>query len=89
VNGRAGNPIASPEGKKEGTPQTGPAEVCLLHPLRGPSCSRTYDRLVTLAGIPVRDQDVLELARLLRDAGFDETAEKLEDGYDRETKILA
>jgi len=42
-----------------------------------------------LAGIPVRDQDVLELARLLRDAGFDETAEKLEEGYDRETKILA
>ena len=30
-----------------------------------------------LAGLPVRDQDVLELARLLRDAGFDDTAEKL------------
>ena len=24
-----------------------------------------------------------------RDAGFDDTAEKLEDGYDRDTKVLA
>ena len=30
-----------------------------------------------LAGISIRDQDVLELARLLRDAGFDDTAEAL------------
>jgi hypothetical protein len=42
-----------------------------------------------LAGIPVRDQDVLALSQLPRDAGFDETAEKLENGYDRETKVLA
>lgn len=42
-----------------------------------------------LAGTPVRDKDVLELARLLRDAGFDETAETLEKGYDLETKVLA
>ena len=42
-----------------------------------------------LAGFRVRDQDVLELARLLREAGFDVIAEKLENGYDRETKILA
>jgi hypothetical protein len=42
-----------------------------------------------LAGIPVRDADVLELARLLRDAGFDGTAERLESTYDREAKILA
>jgi hypothetical protein len=42
-----------------------------------------------LAGIPVRDQDVLELARLLRSAGFDETAEWVEVAYDREAKVLA
>jgi hypothetical protein len=30
-----------------------------------------------LAGVPVRNQDVLELARLVRDAGFDDTAERL------------
>jgi hypothetical protein len=42
-----------------------------------------------LAGIPVRDADVLTLASLLRDTGFDETAERLEVAYDRETKILA
>ena len=42
-----------------------------------------------LAGIPVRDQDILELARLLRDAGFDETAETVEDAYDQEVKVLA
>ena len=52
------------------------SNVCTLDPMM-------------LAGIPVRDQDVLELARLLRDCGFDDTAEKLEDGYDVETKVLA
>ena len=30
-----------------------------------------------LAGIPVRDDDVLELARLLHEAEFDDTAEAL------------
>ena len=33
-----------------------------------------------------RDQDVLGLARLLRDAGFYDTAEWLKDAYDLETK---
>jgi hypothetical protein len=42
-----------------------------------------------LAGIPIRDADVLVLSGMLRDAGFDDTAEKLEDAYDRETMILA
>ena len=42
-----------------------------------------------LAGIPVRDQDVLEIARLLRGAGFDDTAGRLEDAYDVECKVLA
>ena len=37
----------------------------------------------------VRDQDILELAQLLRAAGFAETAERLEDAYDLETMILA
>jgi hypothetical protein len=31
----------------------------------------------------------LELAGLVRDAGFDDVAEKLEVAYDRETKVLA
>ncbi len=43
-----------------------------------------------LAGIPVADRLVLELAvKLRREAGLDETAEKLENAYDRETKVLA
>ena len=42
-----------------------------------------------LAGISVSDRDVLELSRLLRDAGFDDTAERLETAYDRETIVLA
>jgi hypothetical protein len=42
-----------------------------------------------LAGVPVPDADVLELARLLREAGFDATAEWLEAAYDREAKVLA
>jgi hypothetical protein len=42
-----------------------------------------------LAGIPIRDQDVLELARLLREADFVDVAEKLENAYDLETKVLA
>ena len=41
-----------------------------------------------LAGIPVPDQKVLDLAGLLRDAGFDETAERLENACDAETKLL-
>jgi len=42
-----------------------------------------------LAGLPVRDQDVLGIARLLREAGFDVTAERLEDAWDTEVKVLA
>lgn len=44
---------------------------------------------MVLGGIPIRDQHVLELARLLRDANFDVVAERLEDAYDVETKVLA
>ena len=42
-----------------------------------------------LAGTPVRDQDVLRLAELLRDTGFAETAERLENAYDVECRVLA
>ncbi len=42
-----------------------------------------------LAGIPVRDADVLELARLLREADFEDVAERLENAYDRESRVLA
>ena len=42
-----------------------------------------------LAGTPVPDPLVLELARLLRDAGLDVTAETLETAYDGEHKIVA
>lgn len=41
-----------------------------------------------LAGISIDDRLVLELARRVRDAGFDDTAQRLEDAYDGETKIL-
>jgi hypothetical protein len=42
-----------------------------------------------LAGISVRDADVLELAPLLREGCFVDVAETLENAYDRETKVLA
>jgi hypothetical protein len=35
-----------------------------------------------LAGIPVPDKIVLDLAGILRDGKFDETAKTLEDAYD-------
>jgi hypothetical protein len=41
-----------------------------------------------LAGVEVRDSDVLALARQLRRSGFDGTAERLETAYDRETRLL-
>jgi hypothetical protein len=42
-----------------------------------------------LAGVPVADVDVLELARLVRKAGFDHTAERLENAWHVECKVLA
>jgi len=36
-----------------------------------------------IVGLGVRDKDVLAFV-----AGFDDTAEKLETGYDRETRVL-
>lgn len=42
-----------------------------------------------LAGLEVRESDVLALARQLRQSGFTETAERLESTHDRETRLLA
>lgn len=42
-----------------------------------------------LAGVPIPDASVFELAGMLRDAGLDDTAETLEAGCERETKVLA
>ena len=44
---------------------------------------------VRLAGIPIADRDVLELALLLRRAAFDEVAETLEDAYDARRAVIA
>ena len=49
----------------------------------------TLDGIMMLAGIPVDDRLVLDLAGRLRDAGFDDTALRLENAYDRETRVLA
>jgi hypothetical protein len=42
-----------------------------------------------LAGIPVPDHLVLDLAGSLRDAGFDSTAATLEDAYDTQRGVVA
>jgi len=41
-----------------------------------------------LAGIPVADRYVLELAGKLRDAGYDHTAERLETAQEHQAKLL-
>lgn len=41
-----------------------------------------------LAGIDVRDKLIVPLAGILRDAGFVDTAERLETAYDREVRVL-
>ena len=42
-----------------------------------------------LAGIPVADRAVLQLAASLREAELIDTAERLEHAYDREARIVA
>ena len=42
-----------------------------------------------LAGIPVADRAVLQLAASLREAELVDTAERLERTYDREARIVA
>jgi hypothetical protein len=44
---------------------------------------------MTLAGIPVEDRVVVKLARRLRDAGLDDTAESLEEAYYAERQVAA
>ncbi len=48
-----------------------------------------YGRRRWLAGIPVADKTVLQLAGSLREAELVETAERLERAYDREARIVA
>jgi hypothetical protein len=45
--------------------------------------------LIRLAGIPVCDEDVLELARLLHEAGFDDTADALTVALEAELPLVA
>jgi hypothetical protein len=43
---------------------------------------------VYVAGVRVRDEDVLDLARLLHDAGFDDTAEAIVVALEAEEEIV-
>ncbi len=56
--------------------------------LSRPRALRSIER-VFVAGIPIPDRLILTLAGRLRDSGFDDASERLEDAYDRETKVLA
>jgi len=42
-----------------------------------------------LAGIAVPDRHLIELARMLRAAGSDDTAARLESGYEHQARLLA
>ena len=42
-----------------------------------------------LAGVPIRDNDVRELPRLLREGGFVDVASKLDHALTMETRVLA
>lgn len=44
---------------------------------------------VQLAGIPIPDSDVLELARLLGSSGEPDLAARLEEAWESETKVVA
>jgi len=80
--GRVGYPSPQ-EGRVTGDAKGRPGSVDFGTRLRDPSApiERTIAS-VRLAGIPIPNRDVLELARSLRDAGFDETAETLENAYE-------
>jgi hypothetical protein len=45
--------------------------------------------MLMLAGVPVPDRLVLTLTSKLRDAGLDDTAQRLEIAREHETKVLA
>jgi hypothetical protein len=44
---------------------------------------------VQLAGIPIPDSDVLELARLLGGTGEPDLAARLEEAWESETRVIA
>jgi hypothetical protein len=44
---------------------------------------------VQLAGIPIPDSDVLELARLLGSTGEPDLAARLEEAWESETRVVA
>jgi hypothetical protein len=48
-----------------------------------------YVRKMYLAGVPIPDRHVLELARRLRATGLEVTGAKLEHAWSAETKVLA
>ena len=50
---------------------------------------RDYARRVQLAGVPIRDDDVRELERLLREGGYVDVAGKLDHALTMETRVLA
>ncbi len=54
-----------------------------------PGREHVYGRCMWLAGIPVADKAVLQLAASLRQAELVDTAEILERAYDREARIVA
>jgi len=91
AKGRVGNPIAPPGGEgnedaqyRPGRRMPSPRTRGALYPAWG---VRTYDRLVMLAGIPVRDQDVRKLADLLGAGGFEDVAHKLDHALFMETTV--
>ncbi len=54
--------------------------------VRVSATEHVYVRMVFLAGIPIRDDLILELARLVDD---EQLADRLETAYGREVKVLA
>jgi hypothetical protein len=50
------------------------------------TCSYYRPRAMMLCGLPIRDELVLELAKMVED---EDLADRLETAYSRETKVLA
>lgn len=48
-----------------------------------------HAREMILAGIPVAERYIVDLTGRLRDAGFDDTAARLEAAQERQTRLLA
>src|SRR5262249_23711982 len=88
--GRTGR-VLPPQGRGEQEDASRPGDVGFVPGLVGPATlgERMYARSDDARGLPIADRDVLELARLLREADFDDTAGRLEEAYDLETRVLA